>query len=305
MHPAPSLIAFTVLSGLGLGLMAWICLGFGPDNRTFAVLGSGLALALSAGGSLASVAHLARPDRAWRAFSQWTSSWLSREGCLMLATLAGFALYAGVWAVFGLRFWGLGWLTAALALGTVYCTAMIYAQLRTVPRWSVAPTPELFLALAGCGGYLALNALSGLTGGGAHGPRLLLGLALTAGIAIWWQTQATGARRSVLGTTLGTATGLGGTGRIRAFEAPHTGANYLLDEMAFQIGRKRAWQLRWIGAALGFLVPVVLVLARWLVGDWVLVPALVSHVAGVMALRWLFFAEAEHVQALYYGARPL
>jgi hypothetical protein len=30
---------------------------------------------------------------------------------------------------------------------------------------------------------------------------------------------------------------------------------------------------------------------------------LASHVAGVLAARWLFFAEAEHVVGLYYGVR--
>jgi DMSO reductase anchor subunit len=34
-----------------------------------------------------------------------------------------------------------------------------------------------------------------------------------------------------------------------------------------------------------------------------LAPALLVHLAGMLALRWLFFAEAEHVQALYYGRR--
>ena len=38
-------------------------------------------------------------------------------------------------------------------------------------------------------------------------------------------------------------------------------------------------------------------------GDWALIIALLSHIAGMLALRWLFFAEAEHVQALYYGQR--
>ena len=28
-----------------------------------------------------------------------------------------------------------------------------------------------------------------------------------------------------------------------------------------------------------------------------------SHLAGVLASRWLFFAEAEHVVGLYYGRR--
>ncbi|MGF1503148.1 MAG: dimethyl sulfoxide reductase anchor subunit family protein [Paracoccaceae bacterium] len=299
MNPAPSLIVFTVLSGAGLGLIAWIGLGL-DGGPAFAWAAPLVALGLTAIGGLASVAHLARPDRAWRAFSQWRSSWLSREAVLLAVTVALFAVYAGLWALAGLRFWGLGWLVALLALATVYATAMIYAQLRTVPRWSVPPTPELFIALALVGGYLAAGALAGLTGGAAHSGRVVLALAVAAGIAIWWQTQATGARRSVQGTTLATATGLEGA-RIRAFEPPHTGSNYLLDEMAFRVGRRRAWQLRWLGAALGFLVPGAVALLSLALGDGVLVVALIAHLAGVMALRWLFFAEAEHVQALYYG----
>jgi DMSO reductase anchor subunit len=31
--------------------------------------------------------------------------------------------------------------------------------------------------------------------------------------------------------------------------------------------------------------------------------AVLSHVAGVLTARWLFFAEAEHVVGLYYGKR--
>jgi DMSO reductase anchor subunit len=31
--------------------------------------------------------------------------------------------------------------------------------------------------------------------------------------------------------------------------------------------------------------------------------AVLSHIAGVLTLRWLFFAQAEHVVGLYYGKR--
>jgi len=31
--------------------------------------------------------------------------------------------------------------------------------------------------------------------------------------------------------------------------------------------------------------------------------AVVSHLLGVLATRWLFFAQAEHVVGLYYGKR--
>ncbi len=92
-------------------------------------------------------------------------------------------------------------------------------------------------------------------------------------------------------------------GRVRSFEAPHTGTNYLLKEMAYEVGRRRAFELRRLGAVLGYLAPLVLSLLALLAGSWLMALALAAHVAGMLALRWLFFAEAEHVQALYYGKR--
>jgi DMSO reductase anchor subunit len=73
--------------------------------------------------------------------------------------------------------------------------------------------------------------------------------------------------------------------------------------MAYQIARKRAFELRRLGALLGYLAPLVLALLALLLGSWLMVLALAAHLAGMLALRWLFFAEAEHVQALYYGRR--
>ena len=303
MHPAPSIILFTVLSGLGLGQMVWLGLGIGPETGAFRWIACALALAITGAGGLASTGHLGKRENAWRAFSQWRSSWLSREACLMLAAMAVFGLYAALWCLGSARFWGLGWLAAGLALATIYATAMIYGQLKTVPRWSATPTPAQFLAKGLTGGLLANAAAAGMTGASAPLWWAALALLLAAGIAVWWQTAAAGAIRGSQGSSLETATGLGFMGRVRSFEAPHTGSNYLLREMAYRVGRKRAFELRRIGAVLGYLVPLVLaLLALWL-GAWLMVLALAAHVTGMLALRWLFFAEAEHVQALYYGRR--
>ncbi len=301
MHPAPSIIFFTVLSGLGLGLMVWLGLGFGPDDAGFGMGAALLALAVTGIGGACSTLHLAKPSNAWRAFSQWRSSWLSREACLMLAAMAVFCVYAFAWVFLGMRFWGLGWLAAASAAATVYATAMIYAQIRAVPRWSATPTPVLFVVMALAGGFLACRMAQGLAGD-YHGLwQVLPALILAAAIAVWWQTQAAGAKRSVHGSSVASATGLGQPGRVRLFEGPHTGGNYLLHEMAYKVARARAYQLRWLGALLGFVLPFVLALLALGLGAWALVLALLCHIAGMLALRWLFFAEAEHVQALYYG----
>jgi len=297
MHPAPSLILFTTLSGLGFGLMVFLGLlgAHGAEGGAVPMIYSALAVALAGAGLLASTAHLKRPERAWRAFSQWRSSWLSREGVLAVATLAVFALYAGVWS-FGVgRPMALGAVAALLALATVGSTAMIYAQLRSVPRWAHWSTPALFLALALAGGAM----LAGETEVAAA--VLLVALALQ--VVHWLRGDAAFAAS---GSDPGTAAGLGGRGTPRHFEGPHTGANYLTREMIHVVGRHRARSLRRVAIWAGFLFPAVVfaTLEAWPAKHAVAGLAVLSHVAGILASRWLFFAEAEHVVGLYYGREP-
>ncbi len=290
MHPAPSIIAFTTLSGLGFGLMAWLGLGQIHGQGLVALAFSALALFLAGGGLLASLAHLGQPRRFLKAFSQWRSSWLSREAVLALATMAMFTLYAALW-IAGLTLAPLGWLVTGLALATIFCTAMIYAQMRSVPRWRSPTTPTIFLLAALAGGALLSDAIPAA--------QILLA-ALLLVQALDWHLGARRLARS--GTTLATATGLGALGRLRLFEPPHTGGNYLLLEMVHVVGRNHARKLRAMGLVLAALAPLVFSLVLP-VGHLVGGIVLLSHLAGMLILRWLFFAEAEHVVGLYYGKR--
>ena len=296
MHPAPSLIVFTTLSGLGFGMIAW--LGFGAHAGAapwVALTFCALALALASGGLLASLAHLGHPERAWRALSQWRSSWLSREGVLAVATLAAFTLYAALWGLGGARVPALGLAASALALATVGATAMIYAQLRAVPRWHHWTTPALFLALSLAGGAL-------LTARGTAGGLLLL-LALALQLLHWRHGEAAYARA---GSGVGTATGLAARGDVRLLERPHTGPNYLTEEMVHRVARRRARALRRVAVVLGYAVPAAVFLGlEALPAKHALAGlAVLAHVAGIAAARWLFYAEAEHVVGLYYGRAP-
>ncbi len=302
MHPAPSLIVFTVLSGLGLGMMAWLGVGVGVGGSAAGWVAAMAALVITGAGGLASTAHLARPSRAWRAFSQWRSSWLSREGCLMIATVALFVVHGAPWLLAGLRNPVLGGAVAVLAVATVYATAMIYGQLRTVPRWRDAPTRWLFVTASLASGALGVATAGAVAGTAVSGWLPGGALIVAAAAAVWWHTKATAATARARESTLATATGLGGAGgQVRLMEPPHTEPNYLLTEMAYRVGRRRAGVLRALGAVLGFAAPLLLVVLSPVVGAWVHGLALVSHLGGLAALRWLFFAEAQHVQALYYG----
>ncbi|MEO1550456.1 MAG: DmsC/YnfH family molybdoenzyme membrane anchor subunit [Pseudomonadota bacterium] len=290
MHPAPSIIAFTALSGLGFGLMVF--LGLMPGDKAPWVMGTFclLALALASLGLMSSLFHLGHPERFIKALSQWRSSWLSREGVLAILTLAVFALYGALWVLTGAQLAPLGWLAALLALGTVYCTAMIYAQMKPVPRWHSPLTPGLFLAFSLAGGALLAGEIT---------PALWAFAVLAALQAAAWRKGDLAFAQS--GTTMNTATGLT-KGEVRLLEAPHTGPNYLMKEMVFQIGRKHTRILRIAGLTLAAVLPLVAILLfevkHTLAGLLVL-----SHVAGLFITRWLFFAEAEHVVGLYYGKR--
>ena len=304
MHPASSLIVFTTVSGVGFGVIALLGLGFGPDDAVFAWTASLLGGGLCVAGLLASTLHLGHPERAWRAFSQWRSSWLSREGVAAVATLLVFGLYAGLWAFFGLRSAWLGIVASLLAVATVYCTAMIYASLKTVPRWHRWGTPVLFLVYAAAGGWLAAGSVRAFLG--AVPMTALIGAALTLAASAFWLWWAHGGDRLGLAAAASpeSATGLASLGRVRLLEAPHTAPNYLMTEMVFRIGRKHAAKLRRISLLLMGLAPAAALLPAAVLRVPALVPlALLLHLTGAVVSRWLFFAEAEHTVALYYGHR--
>src|SRR5947207_11679737 len=104
MHPALSIVFFTSASGAGFALLLLLGLGVPlellPADPWFGFAGLATAFVLAAGGLVSSVFHLGRPERAWRAFSQWRSSWLSREGVSSVATFVPAAIFAMGWVLF-------------------------------------------------------------------------------------------------------------------------------------------------------------------------------------------------------------
>ncbi|MEL6840211.1 MAG: DmsC/YnfH family molybdoenzyme membrane anchor subunit [Pseudomonadota bacterium] len=290
MHPAPSVIIFTTFSGIGFGLLFWLGIGALVPTGLSAFIWFAIAYIAAVGGLLASTFHLGHPERAVKAFSQWKTSWLSREGICAVFTLIVMAIYGAGLVFAGTRLGLLGWIGAFGALGTVFTTSMIYAQLKTVPRWRHWSTPALFLVLSLAGGGLLAGRVT----------EALMLLIIAAGLQLYaWITGDTRLEES--GTDMATATGLGHIGRVRAFEPPHTGTNYLMREFIHQVGRKHAQQLRILALVLGFALPVILMLMPF--SHVLAALAVLSHIAGVLALRWLFFAEAEHVVGFYYGKR--
>ena len=306
MHPAYSIIVFTTLTGIGYGLAASLGLGLLDPSSLAARAGYGLALLLIAAGLVSSLGHLGHPERAWRALSEWRSSWLSREGVAAVAAFLPIGAAALAAIAFGRTIPALGLVVALASAVTVFCTAMIYASLKTVAQWHTPLTPLAYLAFAAAGGLVAASAVAALTG---EGSRLPIGLAVAA-LAVAWLVKALWWRRAAHSRSAATpesATGIAGLGPVRLLERPHVTENYLTKEMGYRIARKHSVRLRQLAVLFGALLP----LAALSVGAvaprsspaTVLPPlALGSHLLGMLVERWLFFAEARHTVMLYYGA---
>ncbi|MEZ5666618.1 MAG: DmsC/YnfH family molybdoenzyme membrane anchor subunit [Alphaproteobacteria bacterium] len=307
MHPALSVILFTTTSGAGYGLLALLGLGRMTADWGPGLAGLLLAAALSLAGLVASTFHLGHPERAWRALSQWRTSWLSREGVMALVTFAPMIAYAVVWlfAPAPTPVW-LGLVAAACAALTVACTGMIYASLRPVRHWHNGYVPVLYLLFAWASGslfYLMLAGFFALDEGWARWNAIAALLLAWAVKVAYWRAMDRG--RSV--SDPGTATGLGHLGAVRQIEPPHTEENYVMREMGFAVARRHARRLRVLAVAIGGAVPLALVVVAVAVGDPVATGILAGGAAlialpGILIERWLFFAEARHSVTLYYGA---
>jgi sulfite dehydrogenase (quinone) subunit SoeC len=310
VHPAPSIIAFTTASGAGYGLLFLLGLaapaGLIPATRWLGVAGLGLALGLITLGLCASLLHLGHPERAWRAVSQWRSSWLSREGAVALLTYPPALVFAAGWI---LRESTGGWIAVSGVLAavgaalTVYCTSMIYASLKPIREWRQPLVPPVYLAFALMTGALLLHALL-LLFGAARGwvaALALLATMLAFGLkGLYWAAIG----RAEAGPTPESATGLGALGKVRMLEPPHTETNYLLREMGFAVARKHAAKLRsyvcLFGAGAALLTALAL-LSNGVPASLLALLAALFGIAGVLIERWLFFAEATHTVTLYYG----
>ncbi|WP_376702013.1 DmsC/YnfH family molybdoenzyme membrane anchor subunit [Mesorhizobium sp. ISC25] len=310
MHPAFSVVFFTTVTGAGYGLLALLGVlagqGFIPPDFWLGLTGIGLALGLISAGLLSSAGHLGRPERAWRAFSQWRSSWLSREGVASVATFVPAGLFGIGWVVLGRTS---GWvavaglLAASGAVATVCTTGMIYASLKPIAQWHSRFTLPGYLIFSAMTGSVLLNAL---LQGFAAGSSTLLAAALLLTALGWGLKLATwryNDRLEIL-TNANTATGLAG-GTVRSLEWPHTEENYLLKEMGFCIARKHRVRLRQITQALAFALPALLLVAAfalpWPYAAVSSMLAAIVQLAGMLVERWLFFAEAKHTVTLYYG----
>ena len=309
MHPAFSVIFFTVSSGAGFGLFALLYLadifGLGGALPVEQKLIAGiLALVLVGAGLASSVFHLANPKNAWRAFSRYRTSWLSREGVFAMVFFP-FALIYLVLTWLQLPELGVvrmvaGGLGAVLAWITIFSTGMIYGCLKTIRQWNSPLVPANYMALGHFTGALILLAIASQGGVELNG-YIALVLALLVAAAVLKAIYYFWIANPGTGSTIQTATGFT-RGKVRLLDTGHTHGTFLTQEFGFQIARKYALLLKSFVFLMGFLVPaLMLTLGKDI--NLAIYAAVATALLGMVVERWLFFAEARHVVNLYHGAQ--
>lgn len=308
MHPAFSVIVFTVAAGAGYGLAILLAIAqltgvFGALSVTECLWLGGLALVLITIGFISSSLHLTNPKNAWRAFSRFRTSWLSREAVLAVLTypvIMGYllSLWRGQGEITGLVML-LGSLVVLCSVATVFTTGMIYACLKTIRQWHTALTPANYIALGLMLGGLLLTAVQGIDNARLAGTALAVVIlaAMLKAIYFFWIARPTG-------SSINTATGFN-RATVRLLDVGHSAGTFLTDEFGYRVARVRLLQLRALMFVLSFILPALL-LSLALIGQVsqfaAYVVVLLAFV-GVVLERWLFFAEAGHVVGLYHGAQ--
>lgn len=302
MRPAWSVILLTTLTGAGQGLLlvAFLLDATRRPPDGFVLVCCAVSFLLAACGLLASFFHLGRPGRAWRAASQWRTSWLSREVIVLPAFMASVALYgASVYLGFDkpISLW-IGALAALLCLALFVCTAMIYACLKFLQEWNTPLTLINFILLGIASGLTLSVPLAVLSWPQFAGPLALAAFALAA---LAWLARIASLVRNARLRPKSTPASAIGVAHPRIVQKAQGFMGGSFNTREFFHGRPQlvVRAVRWTFLALVFPAPA------WLLG-WgggslaSFVAAFALQFAGLLAERWYFFAEANHPQNLYY-----
>lgn len=323
MRPAFSVVFLTTLIGVGQGLFlalftAESYAAFGllpPQAGGFYAAGSIVALAFLVAGLAASFFHLGHPERAWRAATQWRTSWLSREVIVLPAFMTTVLIYGAVHK-FGLNpvlarlpsgapvnvtaILGVAGTVQAFAL--FVCTAMIYACLRFLREWHTPWTVVNYILLGGASGFTLAAGLAAIAAPSLAG--FLGGWAIILTVLAFVGRSASLLRNARLKpkSTLQTAIGVKHPRVVQKAQGAMGGS---FNTREFFHGRPARWlrAVRWVFLILVFPVPILLIVAgESLASVATMFLAFCLQYVGLLAERWFFFAQANHPQNLYYQA---
>ncbi len=322
MHPAFSVIFLTTLIGVGQGLILAMVTGQSysavkllptQDSASFYGLGGYIALVFLIGGLIASVFHLGRPERAWRAATMWRTSWLSREVIALPVTMFFVFVYAtmhyfGVDANVFTSSTGVV-MSASLIIGILatlatfalfLCTGMIYACLKFLQEWHSPLTVINYTLLGTASGFVLATAFSSVNAPNLTGFYGIWAIIITVSAGITRAASLIRNRRLKPKSTVQTAIGVRHS-RIQQKSMGMMGGAVNTRDFNHHAAMWFFKSVKWVFIVLVFIVPVVIVWSNLSAPSVsALLAAFIIQYIGLIAERWFFFAQANHPQNLYY-----
>ncbi|WBY01066.1 dimethyl sulfoxide reductase anchor subunit [Ramlibacter tataouinensis] len=305
MKPAASIVIFTTVSGTAQGVAVALAAATLAESAPAALrpmLWAVAALLLAA--LAASFFHLGHPLRAWRAVLMWRTSWMSREVIALPAFLlivAAWAWQAPDWPAAHPGHQVFAWLVIVGSLVLWYCTAMIYASIRFIQEWAHPLTIVNYVTLGLASGLVACGALA-VAAGERDFAQALAPWAL-ASTAIAWFTRWLSLRRNASlkpRSTVQSATGIP-SARIVQKSMGMTGGSFNTREFFHGASTAALRSVRIVFQVFAFAIPLLLLAwAQHAESGSLWLFAVLSQTAGLLAERWLFFAQARHPQNIYY-----
>ena len=308
MHPSKSIIFFTVISGTGYGIFIGLLfnilfmeISYSLNYKLFISLVSFLMIVL---GLLSSTLHLGHPERAWRAFSQWKSSWLSREGLVSVITFFPMVLFYFFWInnINGYVF--LLIILCIFSLLTIFCTGQMYATLKTIPSWNNSLVTPIYIFNGITVGSLFVYSINFYFNYNIflYEKFIIITIILNLLLKISYWILI----RQKTDTNIQTAVGIKSK-NISFFEGPHTGKNYLTTEMINKSNNKNNNLLRLTFCILTFIIPLYMInqystlIADQFILKLSMIFVFILALVGMIIERYLFFIQSKHVVGLYYG----
>lgn len=265
-------------------------------------------------GLLASFFHLGHPERGWRAIARWRTSWLSREVIVLpavigLTSLYGLIHYSGFNPIFITIGQNLipidlsivvGALNTILVFTLFLCTGMIYACIKFLQEWATPLTVVNFTLLGSASGFTVATAYSAFFepslmdffGGWAIFLTLLALVTRTASLIR--------NRRLQPKSTLQTAIGIRHPQIVQKAQGA-MGGSFNTREYWHGKSISTVTTLQGLYLVLVFFAPILfLSLGMNSAAPALLVIAVLLQYTGLLAERWVFFAQANHPQNLYY-----
>jgi sulfite dehydrogenase (quinone) subunit SoeC len=322
MRPAFSVIFLTTLIGVGQGLFLALVAGqfywvIGateiPEAEDFYAMGSLLALMFMGGGLLSSFFHLAHPERAWRAATQWRTSWLSREVLALPAVMGLLVLYGGLhwldWKPVLMTFGNMkdldltmatGYLGVALVVALFICTGMIYACMKFIQEWASPLTVLNFALMGSASGFVLAAAYAGFMKSPLADFFAAGAMFLTIAAMLGRLTSLVRNKNIKYLSSLQSAVGLHHR-NLRQLTRGFTASAFNLKEFFHPGSPALLPVLTTAYMVAAFILPIALMAFAWGMGSLTTFAlAFVIQYVGLLIERWVFFAEASHPQNLYY-----